>query len=171
MLFRKNEPVAPRTSPELDEGRAALEKARLPEVAAQVARKELERLDKMDPGLPEYTIGLNYLDLLASLPWEHFTEDNLDLAHAEKILDRLHYGLHLVKERILEYLAGRTLCSLQSARLLVVDDEEIARTNMEYILRKDGYQVASAASGVEALEKFQTQDFDLVLTDLKMEKM
>jgi ATP-dependent Lon protease len=171
MLFRKNEPEAPKTSPELDEVRAALEKGKLPEVAAQVARKELERLDKMDPGLPEYTIGLNYLDLLASLPWSHFTEDNLDLAHAEMVLDRLHYGLHLVKERILEFLAGRTLCSLQSARILVVDDEEIARTNMEYILRKDGYQVASAASGVEALEKFETQDFDLVLTDLKMEKM
>ena len=171
MLFRKNEPEAPKTSPELDEIRTALEKAKLPEVAAQVARKELERLDKMDPGLPEYTIGLNYLDLLASLPWAHSTDDNLDLTHAEKVLDRLHYGLHLVKERILEYLAGRTLCSLQSARILVVDDEEIARTNMEYILRKDGYQVASAASGVEALEKFETQDFDLVLTDLKMEKM
>ncbi len=171
MLFRKNEPEAPKTNPELDDVRAALEKAQLPEVASQVARKELERLDKMDPGLPEYTIGLNYLDLLATLPWSQFTEDNLDLTHAEQVLDRLHYGLHTVKERILEYLAGRTLCSLQSARILVVDDEEIARTNMEYILRKDGYQVASAASGVEALEKFQTQNFDLVLTDLKMEKM
>jgi ATP-dependent Lon protease len=171
MLFRKNEPEAPKISPELDEIRTALEKAKLPEVAAQVARKELERLDKMDPGLPEYTIGLNYLDLLASLPWEQATDDNLDPAHAEQVLDRLHYGLHLVKERILEYLAGRTLCSLQAARILVVDDEEIARTNMEYILRKDGYQVASAASGMEALEKFETQEFDLVLTDLKMEKM
>ena len=171
MLFRRNEPEPSKTNPELDEERAALEKAQLPEVAAQVARKELERLEKMDPGLPEYSIGLNYLDLLAALPWAHFTDDNLDLAHAEQVLDRLHYGLHTVKERILEYLAGRTLCSLQAARILVVDDEEIARTNMEYILRKDGYQVASAASGVEALEKFQTQNFDLVLTDLKMEKM
>ncbi len=54
MLFRKNEPETPKTSPELDEIRTALEKAKLPEVAAQVARKELERLDKMDPGLPEY---------------------------------------------------------------------------------------------------------------------
>jgi ATP-dependent Lon protease len=171
MLFRKSEPEAPKTSPELDEVRTALEKAQLPDVAAQVARKELERLDKMDPGLPEYTIGLNYLDLLASLPWALFTDDNLDLTHAEQVLDRLHYGLHTVKERILEYLAGRTLCSLQAARILVVDDEEIARTNMQYILRKDGYQVDTAASGVEALEKFQTQDFDLVLTDLKMEKM
>ena len=80
MLFRKNEPETAKTSPELDEIRTALEKAKLPEVAAQVARKELERLDKMDPGLPEYTIGLNYLDLLTSLPWAHSTDDNLDLS-------------------------------------------------------------------------------------------
>ncbi len=171
MLFRKSEAETPKTSPELDEVRTALEKAQLPEVATQVARKELERLEKMDPGLPEYTIGMNYLDLLASLPWGNFTEDNLDLQHAELVLDQLHYGLHTVKERILEYLAGRTLCSLQTSRILVVDDEEIARSNLEYILRKDGYQVATAASGLEALEKFKTQNFDLVLTDLKMEKM
>jgi ATP-dependent Lon protease len=171
MLFRKSETETPKTSPELDEVRTALEKAQLPEVATQVARKELERLEKMDPGLPEYTIGMNYLDLLASLPWTNFTEDNLDLQHAELVLDQLHYGLHTVKERILEYLAGRTLCSLQTSRILVVDDEEIARSNMEYILRKDGYQVATAASGLEALERFKTQNFDLVLTDLKMEKM
>jgi ATP-dependent Lon protease len=171
MLFRKNEPETPKTSPELEEVRDALHKAQLPEVAAQVARKELERLVKMDPSLPEYTIGLNYLDLVASLPWTHFTEDNLDLQHAENILEQMHYGLHTVKERILEYLAGRTLCSLQTSRILVVDDEEIARSNLEYILRKDGYQVGTAASGLEALERFKTQDFDVVLTDLKMEKM
>ena len=171
MLFRKSEPETPKTSPELDEVRAGIQKAQLPEVAAQVAKKELERLEKTDSGLAEYTIGLNYLDLLASLPWTKFTEDNLDLQHAERVLERLHYGLGTVKERILEYLAGRTLCSLQTSRILVVDDEEIARSNMEYILRKDGYQVESAASGAEALERFKNQDFDLVLTDLKMEKM
>jgi ATP-dependent Lon protease len=171
MLFRKSESETPKTSPELDEVRAGIQKAQLPEVAAQVARKELERLEKTDPGLAEYTIGLNYLDLLASLPWMKFTEDNLDLQHAERVLGQLHYGLDTVKERILEYLAGRTLCSLQTSRILVVDDEEIARSNMEYILRKDGYQVESAANGAEALERFKNQNFDLVLTDLKMEKM
>ncbi len=128
MLFRKSEPETPKTSPELDEVRAGIQKAQLPEVAAQVAKKELERLEKTDSGLAEYTIGLNYLNLLASLPWSKFTEDNLDLQHAERVLERLHYGLDTVKERILEYLAGRTLCSLQTSRILVVDDEEIARS-------------------------------------------
>ena len=92
-------------------------------------------------------------------------------SRAERILESQHYGLHHVKERILEYLAVRTLCSVQTSQILVVDDEEIARTNLEYILRKEGHQVATAANGLEALEKFKAQEFDVVLTDLKMEKM
>ena len=138
---------------------------------AAIAAKELERLEKTDASVAEYTIGLNYLDYLISLPWHRFTEDNLDLKRAERILESQHYGLQHVKERILEYLAVRTLCSVQTTQILVVDDEEIARTNLEYILRKEGHQVATAANGLEALEKIRAQEFDVVLTDLKMEKM
>ena len=138
---------------------------------AAIAAKEMERLDKTDPSVAEYTIGINYLDYLISLPWNRFTEDNLDLKRAERILESQHYGLQHVKERILEYLAVRTLCSVQTSQILVVDDEEIARTNLEYILRKEGHQVSTAANGLEALEKVKAQEFDVVLTDLKMEKM
>ena len=151
--------------------RAAVQKAQLPESVAAIAAKELERLDKTDASVAEYTIGINYLDYLISLPWNRFTEDNLDLKRAERILESQHYGLPHVKERILEYLAVRTLCSVQTSQILVVDDEEIARTNLEYILRKEGHQVATAANGLEALEKIKAQEFDVVLTDLKMEKM
>ncbi len=172
VFFRKPaEEERPRVPQELLDLRAAIEKARLPEAAAAVAFKELERLEKTDPSLAEYSIGLNYLDYLLSLPWTRVTEDNLDLKRAERILDAQHYGLRHVKERILEYLAVRTLCSLQTSQVLVVDDEEIARTNLEYILRKEGHQVSTAANGMEAMEKLQAQDFDVVLTDLKMEKM
>jgi ATP-dependent Lon protease len=156
---------------ELVEIRLAVQKAKLPEAVAAVALKELERLDKTDPSVAEYSIGLNYLEYLISLPWNRFTEDNLDLKRAERILEAEHYGLKHVKERILEYLAVRTLCSVQTSQVLVVDDEEIARTNLEYILRKEGHQVATAANGLEALEKVKAQEFDVVLTDLKMEKM
>jgi ATP-dependent Lon protease len=100
-----------------------------------------------------------------------WTSPNLDLKRAERILESQHYGLPRVKERILEYLAVRTLCSVQTSQILVVDDEEIARTNLEYILRKEGHQVTTAANGLEALEKVKAQEFDVVLTDLKMEKM
>lgn len=171
MFFRKSEAEPTKPSPELAELRAAVAKANLPEVVATVAQKELERLEKTDPSVAEYSIGLTYLEYLLALPWHRSTDDNLDLRNAELILERRHYGLRPVKERVLEFLAGRTLCSLQASRVLVVDDEEIARTNLEYILRKDGYQVASAASGLEALERLKEREFDVVLTDLKMEKM
>ncbi len=171
-FFRKmTEEEHPKPAQELVELRAAVQKAQLPEAVAAIAAKELERLDKTDPSVAEYTIGINYLDYLISLPWNRFTEDNLDLKRAERILESQHYGLHHVKERILEYLAVRTLCSVQTSQILVVDDEEIARTNLEYILRKEGHQVTTAANGLEALEKVKAQEFDVVLTDLKMEKM
>ena len=171
-FFRKTtEEEHPKPAQELVELRAAVQKAQLPEAVAAIAAKELERLDKTDPSVAEYTIGINYLDYLISLPWNRFTEDNLDLKRAERILESQHYGLHHVKERILEYLAVRTLCSVQTSQILVVDDEEIARTNLEYILRKEGHQVATAANGLEALEKVKAQEFDVILTDLKMEKM
>ena len=171
-FFRKiTEEEHPKPAQELVELRAAVQKAQLPEAVAAIAAKELERLDKTDASVAEYTIGINYLDYLISLPWNRFTEDNLDLKRAERILEAQHYGLHHVKERILEYLAVRTLCSVQTSQILVVDDEEIARTNLEYILRKEGHQVTTAANGLEALEKVKAQEFDVVLTDLKMEKM
>ena len=171
-FFRKTtEEEHPKPAQELVELRAAVQKAQLPEAVAAIAAKELERLDKTDASVAEYTIGINYLDYLISLPWNRFTEDNLDLKRAERILESQHYGLPHVKERILEYLAVRTLCSVQTSQILVVDDEEIARTNLEYILRKEGHQVTTAANGLEALEKVKAQEFDVVLTDLKMEKM
>lgn len=67
--------------------------------------KELDRLQRMNPQGAEYTVQLNYLDVLLGLPWGEFTNDKLDLRRAEKILERDHYGLETVKKRILEYLA------------------------------------------------------------------
>ena len=170
-FFRKTEEERPKVAQELADLRNAIQRAQLPDPVTAVTAKELERLEKTDPSVAEYSIGLNYLDYLISLPWMRFTDDNLDLKRAERILDTQHYGLSHVKERILEYLAVRTLCSLQTSQVLVVDDEEIARTNLEYILRKEGHQVATAANGMEALEKVKAQEFDVILTDLKMEKM
>jgi ATP-dependent Lon protease len=67
--------------------------------------KELDKLSRMNPQGAEYTVQLNYLDLMLELPWNEYTPDNLDLKRAERILERDHYGLEKVKERILEYLA------------------------------------------------------------------
>lgn len=163
------EPVP--VSQDLVDLRNALEGADLPHAHAAVALRELERLEKTDPSLPEYTIGLNYVEFLLSLPWHQVTEDKLDLKRAEDILGSQHYGLKHVKERILEYLAVRTLSVLGEFHILVVDDEDIARTNLEYVLKKEGYRVATAGNGLDALEEMKHREFDLILTDLKMEKL
>jgi ATP-dependent Lon protease len=174
-FFRKPEKTeddqCPRSGQDIDDLRASVERAQLPDPVAAVAFKELERLDKTEPGTPDYSIGINYIEYLSALPWNHFTSDNMDPQRAERILDAQHHGLQHVKERILEYLAVRTLCSLRAFQVLVVDDEEIARSNLEYILRKEGYEVGTAANGLEALEKARVCEYDLILTDLKMEKM
>ncbi|HEX5002753.1 MAG TPA: endopeptidase La, partial [Bacteroidia bacterium] len=82
----------------------SLEKKWSKEVAA-VFDKELERLARINPAAAEYSVTLNYLELLLDIPWNENTEDNFDLKRAQKILDADHYGLDKVKNRILEYLA------------------------------------------------------------------
>lgn len=72
---------------------------------ADVFQKESERLARMNPAAAEYSVLINYLDLLLELPWNEYTNDNFDLKHAQKVLDKDHYGLDKVKARILEYLA------------------------------------------------------------------
>lgn len=72
---------------------------------AKMFQKELGKLQRMNPQGAEYTVQLNFLDTLLDLPWGEYTDDNLDIKHARKILDRDHFGLEKVKERILEYLA------------------------------------------------------------------
>src|SRR5512139_335880 len=89
--------------------REKIQKAKLPEEAKAVALKELERLNQMPPMAPEVGIIRTYLDWIIDLPWQNATEDNLDVRHAAGVLDRDHYGLNKAKERILEYIAVRSL--------------------------------------------------------------
>ena len=67
--------------------------------------KELDRLLRVNPASPDYSVGLNYVQLMLDLPWDQYTVDNFDLDHAQKVLDEDHFGLEKVKKRILEYLA------------------------------------------------------------------
>lgn len=168
-LFRKSEEK--QQSEELELLRQEILKAQMRPSAEGPALKELEKLEKTPSEAAEYAIGINYLEYLVSLPWNVHTEDNLDLAHAEEILNREHAGLHQAKERILEYLAVRTLKIQRGFGILVVDDEEITRTNLEHALGQEGYQVATASNGAEALEQMDSTGFDLVLTDLRMAKL
>lgn len=72
---------------------------------AKSFNKELDRLMRMNPSTPDYSVSLNYAELLLELPWDELSKDNFDLKRAKKVLDADHFGLEKVKERILEYLA------------------------------------------------------------------
>ena len=94
---------------ELDELARRIEQAELSPEATKVAERELKRLRQMSPQSAEYQVARTYLDVFATLPWTKVSQDRLDLTTAREILDRDHYDLKTVKERILEYLAVRTL--------------------------------------------------------------
>ncbi len=94
---------------ELAELREKITAARLPEGVRVKAEKELGKLGAMPPASPETTVVRNYLDWLLDLPWHEASEDNLDVKAAAAVLERNHYGLPRVKERILEHIAVRKL--------------------------------------------------------------
>jgi ATP-dependent Lon protease len=73
--------------------------------AKEMFNKGVEKLERMHPSTPDYSVVYNHLDLMLDLPWQDYTEDLYDLKKAKKILDHDHYGMHKIKERILEYLA------------------------------------------------------------------
>ena len=177
MLFRKKAkeseypPESPSPDSELTALRQRLEKADLPKHALAAANKELEKLEKTDPGIAEYSVGLNYIDLITALPWNVSAKGHLDLQRAREILNGKHCGLDQVKQRILEFLAAKTLRESARKTILIVDDEDIARANMEHVLKKDGYNCKSANNGVEALKILKEDDVDLIISDLKMDQM
>ncbi len=89
--------------------RARIEQHNLPEEAHSAALKEIERLTQMPPMAPEVGIIRTYLDWILDLPWTETTDDNLDVRHAAKVMEQYHYGLGRAKDRILEYIAVRSL--------------------------------------------------------------
>jgi len=76
-----------------------------PDTAKKLFQTGLEKLERMHPSTPDYSVVYNHLDLLLDLPWNEFTDDNYDLINAKKVLDADHYGMGKIKNRILEYLA------------------------------------------------------------------
>jgi ATP-dependent Lon protease len=94
---------------ELDEYRKKIKQARMPKEADQEAANQLKRLEKMHPDSAESTVVRSYLDWLLEMPWSRSSKDVIDVKRAKKVLDRDHYGLDQVKNRILEYLSVRKL--------------------------------------------------------------
>ena len=179
MFFRKKTVAVEEPSPAakadevspLAKLRSRIDEAQLPHHVTEAAIRELEKMEKTDPAVAEYSVGHNYIDFILSLPWNVSSQCKLELARAQSILDTRHYGLNQVKQRILEFLAAKTLCGKAKQNILVVDDEEIARANMEHVLKKDGYNCRGAENGVEAMRILAEDDIDLIITDLKMDQM
>jgi len=94
---------------EMTDLRKKIDAAGMPVEVRKIADKELKRVERINPASPEYTVSRTYLDYLAGMPWKNATRDNNDINQAEAVLDEDHYDLKKVKERILEYLAVRTL--------------------------------------------------------------
>lgn len=92
-------------SAEVKEMQKKAEGKKWPKSAKEMFSKGIEKLERMHPSTPDYSVVYNHLDLMLDLPWAEYTEDSYDLKKARKILDNDHYGMHKIKERILEYLA------------------------------------------------------------------
>jgi ATP-dependent Lon protease len=102
-----------------------------PEQAKTHFEKEMEKVKRMNPQVAEYSVQLNYLELMLDLPWDTYTEDNFDLKKVQKILDEDHFGLEKVKERILEHLAVLKLKGDMKAPILcLVGPPGVGKTSL-----------------------------------------
>src|SRR5687768_18467234 len=94
---------------DIDELKKKIEQAKMPNDVEEKAIQELKRLEAKPPMSAEATVSRNYLDWLIAVPWFKKSHENRDLKHAESVLHEHHYGLEKIKERILEFLAVRSL--------------------------------------------------------------
>jgi ATP-dependent Lon protease len=107
------------------------EQKKWPVAAKDLFRKNIEKLERMHPSTPDYSIVYNHLDLMLDLPWEDYTEDHYDLKNAREVLDNDHYGMDKIKERILEYLAVLKLKGdMKSPILCFVGPPGIGKTSL-----------------------------------------
>jgi ATP-dependent Lon protease len=99
--------------------------------AKEMFTKGAEKLERMHPSTPDYSVVYNHLDLMLDLPWEDYTKDSYDLKKAKKVLDTDHYGMHKIKERILEYLAVLKLKGdMKSPILCFIGPPGIGKTSL-----------------------------------------
>ncbi len=106
------------TSPELSKLKAQIVRAKMPRLVHDKAMEEFNKLKKISPMSPEFTVSRNYLDWLLNTPWHARTKDNLDVAHVRQILDEDHFGLEKPKERILEHIAVLNLVKEMKGQIL-----------------------------------------------------
>ncbi len=119
------------TEQEVEDLRNRAKKKKWGKEVAKVFEKEVAKLERMNPAAGEYSVQLNYVELLLDLPWDHVTKDNFDLKRAEKVLDEDHFGLEKVKERIIEHLAVLKLKgNLKSPILCLYGPPGVGKTSL-----------------------------------------
>lgn len=116
---------------------------------AATFEKELHKLEKYNPNSPDYSVQYNYIEFLLQLPWNDMTKDNLDLKHAQKVLDTDHFGLEQIKERIIEYLAVLKLKgNMKSPILCLYGPPGVGKTSLGKSIAKSlGRKYARIALG------------------------
>jgi ATP-dependent Lon protease len=119
---------------EMEEFREKINAAGMPEEAEKQSVRELERLSKLSSASAEYGVIRTYLDWLVSLPWSKLSDDNLDINHARSVLDKDHYGLEDVKERLLEFLAVRKLRGERKEELEASEGKDLIRKAREGVI-------------------------------------
>lgn len=116
---------------EIEDLRTRAKSKKWPEEVGKHFDKEVEKLARINPAAADYSVQLNYLELLLDLPWHSYSKDNFDLARAEKILNKDHYGLDKVKQRIIEYLAVLKLKNDMKAPILcLVGPPGVGKTSL-----------------------------------------
>jgi ATP-dependent Lon protease len=118
---------------ELEELQGRILEANLPEAALKEVNREFDRLRRMNPGAPEYTVARTYVDTMVSLPWNVTTVDRLELANVKEVLDADHYGLAQIKDRIIEFLAVRkvkTTGTIRQPILCFVGPPGVGKTSL-----------------------------------------
>ena len=116
---------------EVKEMQKEAESKKWPAAAAEMFKKGVEKLERMHPSTPDYSVVYNHLDLMLELPWNEYTNDSYDLRKAKKVLDHDHYGMNKIKERILEYLAVLKLKGdMKSPILCFIGPPGIGKTSL-----------------------------------------
>ncbi len=118
-------------SQEIKEMQKKAEAKKWPQSAKDMFKKGIEKLERMHPSTPDFSVVYNHLDLMLDLPWEDYTEDHYDLKKAKETLDHDHYGMNKIKERILEYLAVLKLKGdMKSPILCFIGPPGIGKTSL-----------------------------------------
>ncbi len=157
--------------PSVEELKDILYSSHIPTHIIKTVEEAMELLYGMDTESSEYNNTLSYINYLVKLPWNKKTEDKTDFVEIDRILQETCKISPDVKSKIMDTISSKLQKRNRQVKILVVDDEKIALKNLSYLLNKEGYDVVTSESGEDAVEILKGNEFDIVMTDLKMAGM